>query len=199
VTGKPVAAGCRHDARFSWMCFRADLAANNSAISKVVLGVYRFGHLLASGSLPGLVSRVLWPLYRAGDLWAKLLAGAELGPGMCAGPGIYLAHGGRGVVVSDGVILGEQVSLYHQTSIGWLETSRGIWPPPPVPVIEDGARIGTGARVMGRARVGAGALVGANAVVFTDVPPGATAAGNPARVVTPPKPPPAGVADIPGP
>ena len=150
-----------------------------------MLAVYRFGHLLTTGHLPQVVNRALWPLYRALDLvWAKLLAGAELGAGLCAGPGIYLAHGGRGVVVSDGVVFEAGVKLYHQTSIGWQDTTPGI-SQPPVPVIEEGARIGTGARVMGGVRVGAGALIGANAVVFTDVPPGATAAGNPARLIPP--------------
>ena len=187
---QPVEPGhqCVHDLRFTRVCIRADLAANNSAISKVVLLVYRVGHLLAAGKLPAWLSRAGFPVYRAVDLvWCKLLAGCELGPVMCAGPGIYLAHGGRGVVISDGVVIGERVSLYHQVSIGWQETQFEM-EQPPVPVIGDRARIGTGARVMGGVRVGEDAMVGANAVVFRDVPPGSTAAGNPARILTPPKP-----------
>jgi serine O-acetyltransferase len=90
-------------------------------------------------------------------------------------------------VISDGVVLGRDVSLYHQVSIGWQETRFGM-SQPPVPVIGDRARIGTGARVMGEVRVGEDALVGANAVIFKDVPPGSTAMGNPARIVTPPTP-----------
>jgi serine acetyltransferase len=179
---------CRHDLRYSWSCLRADWPANNSAISKLVLVIHRFGHLLSAGYLPPAVASALWPLYRTLDLvWAKLLAGAELPPGLCVGPGLYLAHGGRGTVLSDGVVLGANVALYHQSSVGRQDTSPGLWPPPPVPVVEDGARIGTGARVMGGVRVGAGALVGANAVVFTDVPAGSTMAGNPARLLTPPQ------------
>ena len=48
-------------------------------------------------------------------------------------------------------------------------------------VIERGASLGTGAKVLGPVRVGAGARIGANAVVVSDVPPGATAVGAPAR------------------
>jgi len=182
------AYACQHDLRTSWSHLQQDWAVNNSAISKVVIAIYRLGHVLHAGYLPAPVARLLWPVYRFVDLfWSKLRASAELPAGMCAGPGFFLAHGGRGVVISEGVVFGANVAVYHQTSIGSQDTTPGLWPPPPVPVIEDRARIGTGARVMGGVRIGEGALVGANAVIFTDVPPGATAAGNPGRILTPPK------------
>jgi acetyltransferase-like isoleucine patch superfamily enzyme len=50
-------------------------------------------------------------------------------------------------------------------------------------VIERGASLGSASIVLGGVRVGAGALVGAGAVVSRDVPPGATVAGVPARVL----------------
>ena len=50
-------------------------------------------------------------------------------------------------------------------------------------VIDDGAWLGIGATVLKGVRIGRGARVAAGAVVTTDVPPGATVAGNPARVV----------------
>jgi UDP-2-acetamido-3-amino-2,3-dideoxy-glucuronate N-acetyltransferase len=50
-------------------------------------------------------------------------------------------------------------------------------------VIEEGAAIGSGAVIMGGIRIGARALVGAGAIVTRDVAPGATVAGNPARML----------------
>ena len=50
-------------------------------------------------------------------------------------------------------------------------------------VIEEGAAIGSGAVIMGGIRIGARALVGAGAIVTRDVAPGATVAGNPARIL----------------
>jgi serine O-acetyltransferase len=44
--------------------------------------------------------------------------------------------------------------------------------------------IGAGAKVLGPIHVGDGAKIGSNAVVVRDVPPGATAVGIPARIVT---------------
>jgi serine O-acetyltransferase len=173
---------CDHDLRSSWQCLRADWERNNSGISKLVLLVYRFGHLLHAGHLPRWVSTPLWPVYRAADLvWMKLLAGAELPHNCCIGGGLRLAHGGRGVVIGLNTVIGSNVAIYHQASVGAADTRDGVWPLP-CPVIEDDVRIGTGARVLGDLRIGAGAMIGANAVVLNDVPAGKTAAGNPARV-----------------
>jgi serine O-acetyltransferase len=46
-----------------------------------------------------------------------------------------------------------------------------------------GVIIGAGAKVLGGFTVGEGAKIGSNAVVVKEVPPGATAVGNPARII----------------
>ncbi len=50
-------------------------------------------------------------------------------------------------------------------------------------VIDDGAWLGVGVIVLDGVRVGAGAVIGAGSVVVRDVPEGAVACGNPARIV----------------
>ncbi len=50
-------------------------------------------------------------------------------------------------------------------------------------VLEDGCDIGVGATILPGVTVGRGAQIGAGAVVAHDVPPGAIAAGVPARVI----------------
>lgn len=166
----PQLAPCRHNLSHSWTCLQRDWQATTSPIAKLVLVIYRFGHLLASGHLPRPISRGLWPLYRLADtVWVKLLAGADLHHTCCIGPGFRLAHGGRGVVLAPGVVVGSDVALYHQVTLGTTETRPNVWPLP-VPVIADQARIGTGARVLGDVHVGAQAVIGANAVVLSDVP-----------------------------
>ena len=49
--------------------------------------------------------------------------------------------------------------------------------------VRRGASIGTGAVILGGIEIGERATVGAGAVVTRDVPPGATVAGNPARIL----------------
>ena len=50
-------------------------------------------------------------------------------------------------------------------------------------IVRRGASIGTGAVILGGIEIGARSTVGAGAVVTRDVPPGATVAGNPARIL----------------
>lgn len=48
-------------------------------------------------------------------------------------------------------------------------------------VVRRGASVGSGATILGGVEIGEGALVGAGAVVTSDVAPGVTVVGNPAR------------------
>jgi len=50
-------------------------------------------------------------------------------------------------------------------------------------VLEDEVDIGAYAQLLGGIRVGRGARIGALSVVLQDVPAGATAVGNPARII----------------
>jgi serine O-acetyltransferase len=90
-------------------------------------------------------------------------------------PGLYLPHG---QVVLDGLVeIGEHAIIFPWVTVGLLAGNlQG-------PTIGPDVHIGTGAKVLGPVHVGAGARIGANAVVLDDVPPGATVAGVPARVV----------------
>ena len=51
-------------------------------------------------------------------------------------------------------------------------------------LVKCGASIGSGATLLGGVTIGENALVGAGSVVTRDVPPNATVAGNPARILT---------------
>jgi len=50
-------------------------------------------------------------------------------------------------------------------------------------VVRRGASIGSNATILGGVEIGERALVGAGAVVTRNVPPGATVAGNPAKII----------------
>ena len=183
--GRPGLPACDHDARTSWGNWRADVAANRSAISTVALAVHRFGHALwaARRNGRGGAAAVLWPVYKLVDLvLVKLVIGADLPASACIGGGLILDHGGKGVMLNENLVIGAGVTIYHQVTIGWKEV-RDRHLEHPVPVIGDNVVIGAGAKVLGGITVGDGAIIGANAVVLIDVPAGAVAAGVPATVV----------------
>jgi acetyltransferase-like isoleucine patch superfamily enzyme len=90
----------------------------------------------------------------------------------------------EGVTIEDEVFVGHGVMFINDrypraTTDGQLQTEAD-WTVEPT-LVKRGASIGSGAVLLCGVTIGEGALVGAGAVVTTDVPPGATVAGVPAR------------------
>ena len=116
-------------------------------------------------------------LYRVGVEW---ILGIELPWKLKVGPALRLFHG-MGLVVNDRAVIGANVILRHCTTIGVRETlplGEGG-----APVLEDDVDVGSNVVIVGPIRIGRGARIGAGAVVTKDVPAGATAVGNPARIL----------------
>lgn len=133
-----------------------------------------WGHRLAhrmwhASPLLKLPARLLSQVLRAAT-------GIEIHPGAVLGRRLFIDHG-MGVVIGETAEVGEDVVLFHGTTLGGVSMSRGKRHP----TIGDRVLIGAGAKVLGPIRVGSDARVGANAVVVKDVPAGAVAVGVPAR------------------
>lgn len=125
--------------------------------------------------------------WRAGFKWsgrfishiARGLTGIEIHPGATIGRRVFIDHG-FGVVIGETAEIGDDCTIYQGVTLGGTSLSKGT---KRHPTLGRGAIIGAGAKVLGAFTVGEGAKVGSNAVVVKEVPPGATAVGNPARVV----------------
>jgi len=81
-----------------------------------------------------------------------------------------------GIVIGDGVRIGEEVRIYQNVSIGLAENKVGATAAD-YPVIEDGVYIYAGAVIAGAVRIGARSIIGANALITRDVPPDSVAFG----------------------
>jgi serine O-acetyltransferase len=90
---------------------------------------------------------------------------------------IHFGHNGLGVVLDYRCVIGDDVRIDQQVTIGIR------WDEQVAPIIGNNVRIGAGAKVLGSIKVGNNARIGANAVVLTDVPDGATAVGVPAKII----------------
>jgi serine O-acetyltransferase len=111
--------------------------------------------------------------------WGRWLTGIEIHPGAAIGRRVFIDHG-MGVVIGETAEIGDDTTLYHGVTLGgtkWDKVKRH-------PTLGRSVVVGAGAKILGPILVGDGAKVGANAVVVRDVPPGATAVGIPARIVT---------------
>lgn len=102
----------------------------------------------------------------------------DIHPAATLGRRVFIDHG-VGVVIGETAIIGDDVLIYQQVTLGGVSTSKGKRHP----TLESGVVIGAGAKVLGNITIGANSKVGANSVVVKDVPADSTAIGIPARVL----------------
>ncbi len=134
---------------------------------------YRVAHTLWRNPALRLPARLVSQLARAAT-------GIEIHPGATIGRRLFIDHG-MGVVVGETTVIGDDVLLFHGTTLGGRSMTKGKRHP----TIGDRVTVGAGAKVLGPIWVGDDAQVGANAVVVKDVPPGAVAVGVPAKIRLP--------------
>ncbi|MDP9107750.1 MAG: serine O-acetyltransferase [Pseudomonadota bacterium] len=110
---------------------------------------------------------------------ARFFTAIEIHPGATIGRRVFIDHG-FGVVIGETAEIGDDCTIYQGVTLGGTSLNKGA---KRHPTLGAGVIIGAGAQVLGGFTVGAGAKVGSNAVVVKEVPAGATAVGNPARII----------------
>jgi serine O-acetyltransferase len=94
------------------------------------------------------------------------------------GPGLYIGHNGM-LIINSLAIIGANCNI----GVGVVIGQGGRGEKKGNPVIGDFVYIGVGAKIIGNIRIGDNVAIGANAVVTKDVPPNATVAGIPAKII----------------
>jgi serine O-acetyltransferase len=102
----------------------------------------------------------------------------DIHPAARLGQGLFLDHG-TGIVIGETAVVGDDVSMLHNVTLGGTGAERGDRHPK----IGKGVLLGAGAKVLGNIHVGDYAKVASGSVVLKDVPSGCTVAGVPARLV----------------
>ncbi|MBA3059749.1 MAG: serine O-acetyltransferase [Gammaproteobacteria bacterium] len=110
---------------------------------------------------------------------ARFLTGIEIHPGAKIGERVFFDHA-MGVVVGETAEIGDGCTIYQGVTLGGTSLYKGV---KRHPTLGRNVVVGAGAQVLGGFTVGDGAKVGSNAVVTKPVPAGATAVGNPARII----------------
>jgi serine O-acetyltransferase len=122
-------------------------------------GLYRRGRFVLARALSGLI---------------KILTGIEIHPGARIGRRLFIDHG-TGVVIGETAVLGDDVTLFHQVTLGATGAPRDWGPGRRHPRLGDGVLVGANATLLGPISVGDRASIGALALVLTDVPAGGSA------------------------
>ena len=102
----------------------------------------------------------------------------DIHPAARLGKGLFLDHG-TGIVIGETAVVGDDVSMLHNVTLGGTGAERGDRHPK----IGKGVLLGAGAKVLGNIHIGDYAKVASGSVVLKDVPSGCTVAGVPARLV----------------
>ena len=142
---------------------RQDPAARNSL--EVVLTYpglhavwgYRIAHFLWQVKLK-LAARIY-------SNWIRAVTGIEIHPAAKIGRRFFIDHG-MGVVIGATAIVGDDVMIYHDVTLGARTGGSGKRHP----TIGNNVVIGAGARVIGDISVGNGVKIAANMVVTKSVP-----------------------------
>jgi serine O-acetyltransferase len=118
---------------------------------------YRIAHLLWNLKLK-LIAR----LY---SNWIRSVTGVEIHPAAKIGRRFFIDHG-MGVVIGATAVVGDDVMIYHDVTLGARTQQSGKRHP----TIGNNVVIGSGARVLGNIEIGDGVRINANLVVTKSVP-----------------------------
>lgn len=134
------------------------------------LFIYRIGHFLYNANL-FLLARLVSNI-------GRFLTGIEIHPGAKIGKRLFIDHG-LGIVIGETAEVGDDVTLYHQVTLGGTGKESGKRHP----TVGNNVIISAGSKIIGSIYIGDDVKVGANSVVLKDIPAGCTVVGIPAKIV----------------
>lgn len=122
-----------------------------------VLIFYRISHFL--------YRHKLFFLARLISQIGRFFTGIEIHPGAKIGKRLFIDHG-MGVVIGETVTIGDNCTIYHNSTLGGTGKETGKRHPD----IGNNVMIGAGAKVLGAIKIGNNVKVGANATVTKNIP-----------------------------
>ena len=108
----------------------------------------------------------------------RIITGIEIHPAATIGRRCFIDHG-EGVVIGETTIIGNDVLIYQQVTLGGTGKESGKRHP----TIGNHVIIGAGAKVLGNITISDHVRIGAGSVVVSDVPDYSTVVGIPGRIV----------------
>ena len=115
---------------------------------------------------------------------ARFLTGVEIHPAAQIGYGFMIDHG-MGVVIGETTVIGNNVTLYHDVTLGGRKffDEHGNKLEKRHPTIGNNVVIGSGAQILGPINIGDNVKIGSNAIVIKDIPANCTVVNTPAYII----------------
>jgi serine O-acetyltransferase len=150
------------------------LSRIKTVVAPAVLAVilFRISNFFYENNIK-LLARMLWA-------FNLFLTGAEFQPSSKIGRGFFLGHPVGAIIYGK---VGENVTMYAQAAIGGGRGDKDVGAGKGLPVLEDNVVVGARATILGSVIIGEGATIAPCTFVNKDVPAGATAIGNPCRIL----------------
>ena len=144
--------------------------------------VHRFGEWIGANGFPRLLRGPATILHKLMRRYVRNVLGIEIGTSARLGRRVRFHHQ-HGVVIDGRCVIGDDCVFRHGVTLATdnrVDSPRSMFQAPQI-----GSRVtfGAGCIVLGGVRIGDGANIGPNAVVTRDVPPGASAVAQPARIL----------------
>lgn len=110
--------------------------------------------------------------------WVRITTAIEIHPAARIGRRFFIDHG-AGVVIGETTVIGNDVTIYQQVTLGGTGKKRDKRHP----TLEDGVVVGAGGKVLGNITIGHHSQIGSGSVVVKDIPPHCTVVGIPGRII----------------
>lgn len=89
----------------------------------------------------------------------------------------FNVYHGQGLVINNTSVIGDNVTVRHNTTIGNARPNGGC------PIIGNNVEIGANSVLIGEIKIGNNSIIAAGSVVIKNVPENVVVAGNPAKIV----------------
>jgi len=145
----------------------------NNTKGKIFLLSFKISNFFSKNKFLRFIGFPIRMLYKIIFQW---ILGIDIPDSLKIGKNFQLFHG-QGLIIHKNVIIGDNVLIRHNTTIGVANHDGKC------PIIKDNVSIGANSVIIGSITVGSNSIIAAGSVVIKDVPKNSIVAGNPARLV----------------